>query len=440
MLTRRTFLTGTAIGIAKPGYAVPRKEARRSPVPEMTKRVRSMGLLDDTIMRHSSMNGDNWHMSWGSDDRQYASMCDGYGAARWPRGIYNSRLVAIDGEASNATFHEVLGYPDLIPTSFAKEPRYYNFGVIALDGKIYQLLGTWPVPLTKGVSGLRFTGVKLIYSLDDGRTWRNQDGSSPVRWEDWGDRERGRNMLFYDEPQEAFSLPVILQMGKGYSSNRDGYVYIYSPNGNTEGTMNELVMLRVPKAQILSRGAYEYFAGRESSGAARWSSAIDARIAVHTFPSGWVNKNLHPWAWVPSITYNEPLNIYMMANWATAPGRAPDLEWFTKPSYLGFWVASQPWGPWTQVYESTSWTPGRDVAARCYSPIIAPKWIAPDGKSFWLVWTDFQQKLNRRELARRQKSMDGMHETERLRAAAELDRLNRPYYSFNIQRVNIGLG
>ena len=41
---------------------------------------------------------------------------------------------------------------------------------------------------------------------------------------------------------------------------------IYAPNGNTEGTMNELVMLRVAKAQILNRKAYEYFAGRRSDG------------------------------------------------------------------------------------------------------------------------------------------------------------------------------
>ena len=39
-----------------------------------------------------------------------------------------------------------------------------------------------------------------------------------------------------------------------------------------------------------------------------------------------------------------------------------------------------------------------------------PRWISPDGKSFWLVWTDFQ----------------------------EIDK-KRPYYAFNLQKVEVTL-
>jgi hypothetical protein len=93
-------------------------------------------------------------------------------------------------------------------------------------------------------------------------------------------------------------------------------------------------------------------------------------------------------------------------------------------------------GPWTQIYEDTRWAPGGDAAARCYSPVIAPKWISPDGKSLWIVWTDFQQKLNKDELAHQEKKIDKLDKVEQVRAAANLDRMNRPYYSFNIQRVD----
>ncbi len=82
--------------------------------------------------------------------------------------------------------------------------------------------------------------------------------------------------------------------------------------------------------------------------------------------------------------------------------------WFAAPSYLGFWVADQPWGPWRQVHEETSWTPDGDAHARAYQPQISPKWIADDGESFWMVFTDFQL-------------VDG----------------ERPYYSYNIQRVGV---
>ena len=46
--------------------------------------------------------------------------------------------------------------------------------------------------------------------------------------------------------------------------------------------------------------------------------------------------------------------------------------------------------------------------ARAYQPQISPKWVSTDGKSFWLVFTDFQE-------------IDG----------------KRPYYCFNTQKVEV---
>src|SRR5438067_2546867 len=86
-----------------------------------------------------------------------------------------------------------------------------------------------------------------------------------------------------------------------------------------------------------------------------------------------------------SLGNNAPLGVYMMANWGM--GNSPDGTWFGKPSYLGFWTAPQPWGPWTQVHENTRWTPVNDEGARAYQPQISPKWISQDGRSFWMVWT-----------------------------------------------------
>src|SRR5262249_14426497 len=137
--------------------------------------------------------------------------------------------------------------------------------------------------------------------------------------------------------------------------------------------------------------------GVQSNGGAKWSQAIDARKPVHTFPRGWVNSLLHPYAWHPSIVYYPALGAYLMANWGM--GSSPQGDWFAKPSYLGFWMAPQPWGPWTQVHEETSWMPAGEASARAFQPQIAPKWIAADGKSFWLVWTDGQVK-NRAEFQR----------------------------------------
>ncbi|MBD3181858.1 DUF4185 domain-containing protein [Candidatus Poribacteria bacterium] len=344
-------------------------------------------------------------MTWADNNKQYVGLCDGTG---WPDisgysgKSYNTRLFAINGEAQNHTAEFLPNFPDLLTEAPPKCNRYYGFGIIALDGYIYHFLSTPNTPFHQ--PGARFTGAKLIYSPDNGQSWCNQDGS-PVSWEKWEDRSRD-NMVFFFEPNGAFSLITVLQMGKNYQYNTDGYVYIYAPNGNDEGNMNQLVMLRVPKDKILHRKAYEYFVSIKPDGSANWSTDINKMGIVHTFPSGWVNTKVHPYSWHPSIVYNAPLGVYMMANWGM--GCSEDGMWFGKPSYLGFWTAEHPWGPWTQIHEETAWTPENDPGARAYQPQISPKWIAEDGKSFWLVFTDFQV-------------IDS----------------HRPYYSFNYQKIEI---
>ena len=215
--------------------------------------------------------GDNWHMTWTSDDRLVAGLCDGT-AKPWPnvpRKLYNSRLISIRGLPPKLEFSDTPGYPELLVGPGPRDnSRYYNFGILATGGAIYQFLSTPDRPFDNNAPHPRFIGAKLIYSPDNGTTWHNQDGSTPVRWEPWEDRSK-RNMAFFKEPDNAFSLLTLLQMGQNYEQNADGYVYIYSPNGSTEGTMNQLVLCRVPKDRIPDRGAYEFFVARQPDGTAR---------------------------------------------------------------------------------------------------------------------------------------------------------------------------
>ncbi len=377
---------------------------------------------------YRSGHGDNWHTTWADNDKQYTALCDGTG---WPHIIgdderlFNTRVFAILGNAPNHDYEYLPGYPDLNRQMLPDQKRFiivdsdcnsvatfYGFGIFALDRCIYHFLSTPSHPFSDPdlVTLLRFVGAKLIYSPDYGASWRNQD-SSPLKWEGWEERSRD-NMAFYHEPEEAFSLLTLLQMGRNYEHNQDGYVYAYAPNGNGRETMNQLVMFRVPTEKILSRSAYEYFVSRNRDGGAEWSANIHARGVVHTFPSGWVNEKIHPYAWHPSVVYNAPLGVYMMANWGM--GCTDAGMWFGKPSYLGFWVAPHPWGPWDQVYEDTAWMPEGDSAARAYQPQIIPKWIGADGRSFWLAFTDYQ-------------SIPGTSPAR------------RPYYCFNYQKVEISI-
>lgn len=402
-MSRRDFLK--TVGITSTGLIMSgvncRQTRKQSPIYRYGKQammeITGIQRLEETTC--NSGHGDNWHMSWAHNNKQYVALCDGKGweVEGYTGQAYNTRVYALNGNPPNHTFEFLPGFPDLLWGY-----RYYGFGIIAIDGHIYHFLSTPENRFDEPKS--RFIGAKLIYSPDDGQSWKNQD-SSPLRWEDWDERSRD-NMVFFYEPQDAFSLLTVLQMGKNYEHNTDGYVYVYAPNGNTEGSMNQLVMFRVPKNRVLDRSAYEYFTSHNADGTANWSRSINERGVVYTFPSGWVNARIHPYSWHPSVVYNSPLGVYMMANWGI--GCTSDGMWFGKPSYLGFWVALHPWGPWRQIHEEIAWTPRGKRTARAYQPQISPKWIAEDGKSFWLVFTDFQVIDN-----------------------------SSPYYCFNCQKVRI---
>ena len=403
----------------------------------MTSKVTGAVRRDNTTL-HLGGDGDNWLMTWAADYSQLTGLCDGSCLPGTPDDrLYNSHLYRAIGHPRNLRFEDVPGYPDvLIDILTAADPdnppaRYYGFAIIAVDGVTYQFMSTFgPADLESGETVHAFVGVKLIFSPDNGVTWHNQDGSTPVAFPTLAEQSR-ENLLFFHEPKETFVLLTALQMGRDYSANADGYVYLYAPNGIDEDTTAELAMLRVPKDRIRDRSAYEYFVIRNADGSANWSTDIEKRGASHVFPAGWVNKHAHPYSWHPSVAYNEPLGIYLMANWGMATGE--DGCWFAAPTYLGFWTSPTPWGPWTQIHEETAWTPHGDQGARCYQPQISPKWIAPDGKSFWLVWTDFQSpgvdlSTEMVEISKTSKNM-----AEWIQRMMPL----RPGYSFSVQKVDL---
>jgi hypothetical protein len=437
---RRHFLKqALAAGVA--AAAVPLGDAAPVQSPfarQVPLRIKSAVRRDETIVRYGG-DGDVYPMTWMSDDRQLSSFSDGCGWSAAPKGVYNTRAIVISGGPSEASIEEVVGYPELIRENGIKDPGYYGFGTLAAEERLYHFLSCAQEPSS---SGWGWNGVKLIYSRDRGNTWHNQDGSTPVVWESFAARSQG-TMLFFEEPQEAFSLVSLLQMGKNYEANRDGYVYGYGTNGNTEGNMNQLVMFRVPTSNILDRTACEFFAGMKSNHKATWAKDIRARAVVHTFPRGWVNvpregQNVVQ-SWIPSVAYVAPLGLYLMAN--SGVGCASDADWFdkSKPSYLGFWTATNPWGPWSQIHEDTAWMPDKDTAARCYSPQIAPKWTAPDGKSFWLVWSDYQKRDHKVDEAWNEIQDKPIKTTTDWARFAEQTRRSMPYYSFNTQRYDLKL-
>ncbi|PZF86640.1 hypothetical protein [Jiangella anatolica] len=402
---------------------------------------------DETIAR-LTLYSNPFHVTWAADGRQLVSTSDGVGLTDPPR-AFHANVYEVIGDPPALTFAELPGYPDMrLRFRESEYASYWAGSCLAVGDRIYQVLMTTNHPyLNPDLTfwpGFRRIGAKLIYSPDGGRTWHNQDGSHPVVWENWDARSRA-NMLFFDEdPPGSFASPSFLQMGRGYGANRDGYVYVYFENGDAEPAANELGLLRVPTARVLERDAYEYFAGPAAAGGATWTSDIAARAMVHTFPAGWVSSNDEdgnlPAGWAVNVVHNEPLGVYLMV--AQGTGVGADGAWFSKPSYFGIWAGPTPWGPFEQIHEDTAWTPAGDLGSRAFAPQIVPKWIAPDGRSFWLVWADYQYKRDSSTLHNR--DADFLVRAGHITDDDEFGRVflerlaaNEARTGFNIQRVDL---
>jgi len=78
-----------------------------------------------------------------------------------------------------------------------------------------------------------------------------------------------------------FSFFDFVQNGKDNSAAKDGYVYIYSPEG---AATHQLTLARVPHDKIGIRSDWQYFTNYDQTNNPQWSNNIEDRGNVHTFP------------------------------------------------------------------------------------------------------------------------------------------------------------
>lgn len=358
------------------------------------------------IMR-SGDNGDNWFMTIGEDDALYVAQCDGRG---WykddgnKRDFKNHQAWRITGGPDSSSFKAaMIDYPDysrtglteihgpiIPPDSVIEFPRgnkkllrdwnWYGYGIVSVDGNLFQFISHCGARL--GWSW--FDGIQLIWRPKGETEWKRWNGSDAHDRDRWLLNEGGNQLMFFNEPDYAFSFISIAQYGKDYQENKDGYVYIYSPEGKLKAS--NLNMARVKKEDILNRKKWEYFTKINSSGEAEWVMGdISKRGIVHKFPEGWGF-----YSWSPSVVWNENLELFIMVTGGTQrPGtgdpmsNSPHIE----SGSLMFLYAEKPWGPWKQFYWKEHWQVGEDFN-RLYLPQLSPKWISEDGKTMYIVFSD----------------------------------------------------
>ena len=373
-----------------------------------------VGATIDSKVIRSSEYGDNWFSTWGSDGAFYTAQCDGRG---WldkngnQREFKNNQIWRITGGPDSASFRaEMLdGYPDYsrtgiteiygsiispdtttrFPLSKSKERdgwNWYGYGIVSINGNMFQFISH----CAKRYGWGWFDGTQLIWSPNGDKNWMRWNGTDAGDRNRWLLNEGGNKLMFFNEPEYAFSFISVAQFGKDYQQNRDGYVYLYSPDGKLKS--DQLNMARVKKEDILDRNKWEYFTQINSKNEAEWVVGdITKRGIVHQFPEGWGF-----YSWSPSVVWNEKLELFIMVTGGTQrPGTGERMS--TSPhnesGSLMILYAENPWGPWKQFYWNENWQVGEKLN-RTYLPQLASKWISDDGKSMYIIFSDAARKPN----------------------------------------------
>ncbi|NLD74908.1 MAG: DUF4185 domain-containing protein, partial [Chloroflexi bacterium] len=200
-------------------------------------------------------------------------------------------------------------------------------GMLMVDGVLYML------SRNAGSS-------TLAWSADHGQTWA---------WADW-------------RWTESMGCPTFLNCGRNYAAARDGYTYIYSPDGpSAYEPYDAIVLARAPVGRLREREAYAFFRGFDAEGHPEWTADIGERGAAF--------RHLGRCQRLDAV-YHPGLGRYLLAVGYNHRG-----GW-------GMYDAPEPWGPWTTAYHTTYWGLGNTHYYR-----LPPRWLAPDGRSLWMAFS-----------------------------------------------------
>ncbi len=324
--------------------------------------------------RHAEYTGaDTWYPSWASDGNLYSPWTDG-----------NVNGLGSGSGGKNATTGQatILGDDPLAlkvvdQSVYKSDPSpyagRYPCGSLVYNGVWYY--GTYCLHPSGGVKkedGITYNWpwlgpcVGFRTSTDLGKSWV-QTPCTPAQ------PLFGESAL-NGEPVKM-GAPHFVDFGKNMEHAPDGKAYLVG-HGASDGanrrfaynswiTGDEIYLARVVPSpeNINTAGKYEYFAGDDARGEPRWTADFAAikPIAAWRDHMGCV-----------TMTYNAPLKRYFMC--VTDGGN-------TVSRYSTYILESaRPTGPWRRAAYL------RHFGEQAYFVNIPAKFVAPDGRRFWLCY------------------------------------------------------
>lgn len=301
--------------------------------------------------RYPGTGQDMHFWAWGRDDAVYVVSCDGANfGLPWARGA----LLRATGIPPDHQVEQVSDFPGFALRD--RGQRRYPSGIAAIDGCLYVAVAEYSAD-GPGLLWPHFGVIAIMVSEDDGRSWQNiPDKDSSSRF--LGPR---------------FAALQFVGFGPGYTgvpAALGDYVYGVSNDENWESG-DHVFLARVPRKQVLTRSAWEFYAG-DGTGPA-WTTEEDEAKPIFADP-GHVSH--------PDMVYNPVFDRYLLSvfsdvvvhSWDT-PNEIAEQTW-DKQTELQIYEGSAPWGPWALVYCESPWE-GPDHTPYC--PRIPGKWLDSDG-------------------------------------------------------------
>ena len=310
--------------------------------------------FDASSHRRLATESDNWPLTWSDDDNQYAVWGDGGGfGSDGLEGRVEFGVARVTGDHDDYQgFNRFGGKNAECPGGI----RGKGHGApLSIGGVLY----VW---FTPSASTMGFDTFILFRSRDKGCTWTLLDAA-------------------FTREQDGVAFGSFVQFGKDYSLARDAYVYTVAVAVTDELRLNivqrpgKIMLLRVPKLTIEDRGAYEFYAGQDSTGQPKWSTNEADKVPIYEDPLG-----VGPF---PQMTFVPGLERLVYTNqhgdgFSTSTG----ISGFR--SLLTMAEGPQPWGPWNVFYKDV-FVPQIDRSVFQWN--FAPKWFRNGGREFTLTFS-----------------------------------------------------
>lgn len=295
------------------------------------------------------LGSDQWPMTTGADGSVYGAWGDGWGWAGEgsPETKRSIGVTRISGTPPELRGEDLWGAG---PGRGFGKPE----ALIALGDTVRMF---W----TKGDSKWDHTTWGAS-SFDGGRTW-----------------ELSTSRLFTRAPP-GFRVRGIVQYGPGYEGAPDDFVYVYFGYNRA----SDLYLARVPRGRIFHEPSYDWFAGADTGGGARWTASFEGKVPAFHDANGYV--------WHIGISYLPAVQRYLLVKPHYDPRDDRDVELVRHSGVasLGVFDAPAPWGPWSTVYYEDSFLD--DYVKFAY--MIPTAYLQPDADAFWLGWSGWPEYDN----------------------------------------------